>query len=312
MSKAPKWHYFTAGLNDPEAQVMVLWAGWPDTGEMWRNNLVEQFSDQYRIISVTIPGYPLAEKNRMPFFGFTFDQLMSGLVETLAGAIQEPCRRRPICVAHDWGGLLLGEFLMRKPEYFEKVIQVDVSHVWAGPEAGTTVASILWGKRASMPLRKMIGIAMYQSIAIFCYFFGRFALVQTFFANFMRKMKVVKYIRNPDVSSDSDLSGCHTNMGYLYVQFWWHLWIRDTLGSTRQELQPACPILFAYGAGKPFNFHTQSYLDAINKRTDGSEVIAYQGGDHWFFFDPTSPNGAQFAKDIAAFLTQESSPSMQG
>ena len=56
------------------------------------------------------------------------------------------------------------------------------------------------------------------------------------------------------------------------------------LPSARRKLlgyyKPTCPILFIYGGNKPLMFHSDRWLEILEKTSGRSECIA--GGAHWF------------------------------
>ncbi len=71
-------------------------------------------------------------------------------------------------------------------------------------------------------------------------------------------------------------------MNYPYRNIWGDLFSGRAKELTR-DYWPTCPLLFVYGADKPFPFHTAAWTDHV--RRTGGEVVELPSG-HWVMRDP--------------------------
>jgi pimeloyl-ACP methyl ester carboxylesterase len=291
------------------AQLMFLIAGWPDTCEVFEDNIVAKFSASYRIVGMNLPGYTKATAKAAPLMGWSFDQIADLMFATMEGYVgTDKSGKRPVIVAHDWGAVVLSEFLLRYPKYFSKLVFLDVAPgtIHEGPETRSlTVSSILFGKSFAVPFKQAAFIVFYQWWLIFSYVLGLFSLTRKvgklMMLYFAANGGAKRYARNPDVKTEKAFEGLHPGMNYPYVQLWMNVLKRSSITSDIFFREPLVPVLYLYGEKKPAAFHSKRWLQSLARRRDGSKAISYPGG-HWFYANPTKPVGAQSLGDIAAFL----------
>ena len=94
---------------------------------------------------------------------------------------------------------------------------------------------------------------------------------------------------------------------YFYLHTYpWSKYLSELTGIKRLCLYPhwinnavTVPTLFMYGTGKPFMFHGDSWLTALQQRSDGSDGIALPTG-HWVFLEAPE----QVEQYMDSFLTR--------
>ena len=239
--------YLAAGPEDGPLVIFVH--GWPDDATLWRLQ-VAALKQKFRCVSVTLPN-----------FGATAD--LSGgcdfaaLVDKLARTIERAqADAAPVAlVTHDWGAYIGYMYEKKYPERVRKMVALDIGgHV----------------KPASA--RDALMMAGYQWILIGCWVVG--GIVPPL-GNWLTR-KFAALLRVPRLQAGRVRSRC--NYPYFY------LWRGIVLPSARRKLlgyyKPACPVLFIYGGNKPLMFHSDRWLEILEKTSGRSECIA--GGAHWF------------------------------
>jgi pimeloyl-ACP methyl ester carboxylesterase len=85
----------------PDAPVMILIAGWPDTHEVWEHQ-VRAFADDYHIVSLTTPDYDNERLRRR--WGYNFTEVPEMMARSLDAHLG-PARSIDVMITHDWGAV---------------------------------------------------------------------------------------------------------------------------------------------------------------------------------------------------------------
>ena len=242
---------------------IVMIHGWPDTYRLWDAS-VEHLKPHFRCVRFTLPGFDVHGPRR----AWSLDELVTffrKVVEATAGG-------RPVTLMlHDWGCVFGYQFWMRHPQLVGRVIGVDV-----GDGNSPEYRRSLSGKAKSM-------IFIYQAwLALAWRIGGRAGDRMTHWL--VRKVAV-----------PSDPRFISERMNYPYYIRW-----TGAYGSYRRTLQvkPTCPMLFIYGALKPFTFHSPQWVQALATRP-GSRVLPFETR-HWVMLEKPS----EFNEAVLAWLLE--------
>jgi cis-3-alkyl-4-acyloxetan-2-one decarboxylase len=230
------------------ARTLVFIHGWPDTPEIF-DRQVEHFEKEYRIVLLALPGYC---GDKTPMFGHSFEDVAT----MLAASVREVMHGRsdkPLLVCHDWGAALTTLIMYREPTLFERVVMLDIGcHV---------------GKQ---PLKAVIITVVYQWTLIFL------CMLPLFLASPLTRL-TARVLQAPRTS----VAKAHGGMNYMYLRFWHRILTGNLPKPLAKFIMPDLPILFLYGAKKPFKFHSERFVKHLESKP-GSGVAAFPS-DHWFF-----------------------------
>lgn len=220
---------------------IVMLHGWPDTLELW-DSTVEALKDRYRCVRFTQPGFAAGDVRRM--------RSLDELVSLYAAIVDRVSPHKPVTLLlHDWGCVFGYQYAIRHPQRVARIVGVDIGDTASGAFRRSLTAKAQWG------------IASYQLWLALAWKIGGAA------GDRMTR-SMAKALRCP-----SDPSRIHVGMDYPY----WLTWT----GGLKKSLpvRPQCPVLYLYGARKPFMFHSPRWLDEVRALPHG-EVHAFETG-HW-------------------------------
>ncbi|RNC30350.1 hypothetical protein TcCL_Unassigned07135, partial [Trypanosoma cruzi] len=109
-------------------RTVVFLSGWPDTSEVFRDNIMSALAPRYRLVGITLPGFDrmspqvqrvkrsrkkeeTAEKGslsskmdflRIPRMGYSFEDLVDFFEIALLAVMEHRPLERPLLVVHDW------------------------------------------------------------------------------------------------------------------------------------------------------------------------------------------------------------------
>jgi pimeloyl-ACP methyl ester carboxylesterase len=221
--------------------------GWPDTLRLW-DGTVEALRDRFRCARFTLPGYLPGE----PVRHWTLDEMDAIFV---AAADRLCPGGRVTLVLHDWGCAFGYQFAMRHPNRVARIVGLDVGDA----EALTrTLGPVEMGK-----------ILVYQVCLAVAWRIGG-----TLGDALTRGM--ASLLRVP-----ADRSTIFARMNWPYDLVWFGG--AQSLRHTAVPFRPECPMFFAWGRRKPFQFHTPRWADALAARPE-CRVEAFDTG-HWIMLD---------------------------
>jgi pimeloyl-ACP methyl ester carboxylesterase len=203
-------------------RTVVMMHGWPDTADLWAPQ-VAALREHVRCVCFTLPGFDRKQERRI----YKLDEVLS-MLEQIVDSVSAD---RPVTLLlHDWGCVFGYRFAQAHPERVEAIIAIDVgdagsnAHLASLGLAGKfAMASYQLALAMAWPLPKAQGDAISRRIA--------------------------RWAKAP-----SDMRRVGAHMNYPYVVQW-------TRGYGDLTFEPHCPMLFAYGARKPFMFHSASWLE---------------------------------------------------
>lgn len=244
MRGLPTCEYAIEG--NPAGPTLVFIHGWPDDASLWRRQ-VAALQAEYRCVLLTLPNFGARP---VKAGGFNFPELVGILARTIR-AVQP--QGKVTLVTHDWGAYIGYLLEQAHPERIERIIAMDV-----GGHAGTP------GLKAALMI---IG---YQWALVFCWLVG--GLVPPL-GNLLSR-GVGKVIRVPA----RQRAGIRSRFNYPYFYLWQGMllpWKRDTI---LQRYRPRCPVLYLYGDRKPFQFHSDRWLQLVEQ--SGGKAVGV-GAGHW-------------------------------
>ena len=243
-------------VEGPEAgETLVFIQGWPDDATLW-DAPVAALAGRYRCIRTTLPNFDGRRSSR---WGYSTDEIVSALAEMIRDTAPD---RKVTLILHDWGCFWGHLVHQRNPQLVARVAGLDVApHVEPSFAAMLGIIAYQWWLLIAFMLGGPIGDAMTRALA-------------------------------GAMGAPLPRAQIHSGMNYPYRNIW-----RDILsGRARRETEdywPQVPLLFVYGKKKPFPFHSQKWIEHV-ERTGGT-VAGLECG-HWVSRDPA------FAPILEAWL----------
>ncbi len=237
--------YCTEGPED--APVLVFLHGWPDDASLWRNQ-VAALRDRYRCIVPTFPNFGGAP---IESGGCDFPDLIARLHATLATVTTEPIT----LVTHDWGAYIGYLYEQKYPERVRTMVAMDVG-----------------GHFEPSTFRDAALFVSYQwALASFWLIGGAIPAVGTGLTRLLARLLNV-----PARQADSVRSRCN----YPYFYFWRSTLLPKMRSRLLGAYTPTCRVLYLYGGKKPLMFHTDRWLEIVEK--SGGRSVCLPRGSHWF------------------------------
>lgn len=224
--------------GEAEGDTLFFLQGWPDDETVW-DSLVEELADRYRCVRVTLPNHGHTREQR---WGHRLDEIIDALVR----CIRQVAPDRPVTlVLHDWG-CLYGHLIHRRhPELVHRIVGLDVApHV---------------------PLSTVFAAAPYQWWLAAAFFIGGPVgdAMTRWFARLARAPRPRGEI--------------NAWMNYPYRNTW-----QDTFAGRSwkhfDDYWPDTPMMFVYGSKKPVMFHSQAWLDHVERSRGRVESLPC---GHW-------------------------------
>jgi pimeloyl-ACP methyl ester carboxylesterase len=232
-------------------ETIVMIHGWPDTYRLW-DQQVEVLKSKFRCVRFTLPGFDINKPRKLYTLQDEVD-IFSEIIDTVSPD------KKVILMLHDWGCFFGYQYYMLNQNRVSKVIGIDVGDVGS--------------KDMKLPLSMVLFAAGYQLwLALAWKIGGKTGDAMT------RKMAKSFKVR-------ADLNLIHSGMNYAYHLRWKHFFLRKPQGNI--IIDPACPMLFFFGRNKPTMFHSEAFVDRLN-RAEGSRAIGMDTG-HWIMLD--NPEG---------------------
>lgn len=252
------------GKLDGESLVFIH--GWPDNADLWRHQ-VAALGGKYRCVLVTLPNF--GDDVQIPG-GCDFPML----VEMLARSIDEVHGEdeRVVLVTHDWGAYIGYLYEQAYPDRVRKMVALDIG-----------------GHIQPTSAKEGLFIAGYQWTLIACWLVGG---VVAPLGDWLTR-KFAHALGVPAGQAD----GVRSRYNYPYFFLWRGIllpWARKTLLG---RYRPQCPVLFMYGGDKPVMFHSERWLEIV-ERTGGRSACVEDAG-HWFM----QSHPERVNKEIAQWLT---------
>ena len=226
---------------------LVMVHGWPDTHRLW-DGLVDRLKTEYVCARFTLPGFAVGDPRRLR----TLAEIV-GFLEAVVDAVSPD---RPVTLMlHDWGCFYGYQYYMKNPRRVSRIVGIDVGDVGS--------------KEMKLPLSMVLFTLGYQLWLVGAWILGG------------RIGDVMTKLMARAVGAPSDSSLVHSGMNYGYYLMYRSLLLRNSQGDV--PLEPACPMLFLYGRKKPTMFHSDAFVEKLN-RTPGSKAIGFDAG-HWLMLE---------------------------
>lgn len=225
-------------------QTIVMVHGWPDTWRLW-DAQVAALKERFRCVRFSLPGFePGSPRRAVP---------LDEMVELLRSAVLQANGGQPVVLLlHDWGCLFGYQFALRHPALVSHVIGIDIG------DAGSPQHV----RELSIPAK--LGIVGYQLWLALAWRIGGAAGTR------MTRWMAAR------LGCPTHPALIHAGMNYPY-----DIARTGSHGSYRHALplQPAWPLLFAYGRRKPLMFHSRAWVEALRSQAR-HRVLEFDTG-HW-------------------------------
>lgn len=259
-------------LGNPQAKELVVFlGGFPDDETSSWGDVLEGMSE-HRIFALCLPGLGKDGESGMKKWGWTFEELISGLKATIDWLRREDKRegQKFTLVGHDWGSFLC---LL----YENKYGNVDLIRL-ACFDVGITSARPLSPRK----ILHLSIIVAYQSWFSFCYIISQLPFLLPL-AEFLLRLPFILPIFStvgpcPYDKPRRPFNQISVTFCYMYMQFWLTLVFRNK--STVTPRFPTKPLLYIYGNKKNVLFHSQKFLTRID-HAGMSKWVAVEDAGHW-------------------------------
>jgi len=230
------------------AETVVMLHGWPDTHRLW-DGTVTALQDSYRCVRFTLPGFDIDQPPR----GTTLQQ-MTALILAVVNTVSPD--RAVTLLIHDWGCVFGYEFAMQHPDRVKRVVAVDV-----GDHSSKALLRALTTKAKLQIMGYQVWLALAWKIG---------GALGTRMTRGMARALRCK-------SAQQHMTW---QMNYPYAMTWF-----GSLGGLKgaAPLALRCPVLFLYGERKPFMFHSEDWLAALNRQPGCASQGLATG--HWVMVD---------------------------
>lgn len=256
---------------------MVFLSGFPDDETSW-DQLASNFATSHATLACALPGYSPTDKTPVPRWGYSFDQVVDMLRETITTEFGE---RKIVLVVHDWGSYVGMIYAQRYSDSVEKLVTLDVGMY--GPKDMTLKSNLIdlayKSTLATAFVFRAIGLSVFGHLT--CALFP-WSLVGPCPHETKVPPRVSQWFKKPDLA-----------MCYPYF----HLFKGIATKSISMPKFPTMPVLFLYGKNKRIMFHSDKFLNKLNQATDGSTSVAMDCGH---FLQAQKPE--ETAKAVSDFL----------
>lgn len=224
---------------------LVFIHGWPDNGSLW-DEQVDHFKSKFTCLVITLPNFGEQETRAT---GFNHLEL----VDLIRAEIDAELADRPVVlVGHDWGAYLSYLFEQRFPKKVLGLITMDVG-----------------GHLKPNGLLHGLALSSYQLWLVSAWLIRDSS---PRIADSMSRL-IARLGRAPQSEKT------RASMNYPYYFMWRSLLNKNRSNERLGEYRPHCPILYLYGAHKPFHFHSTEWIDLV-EALPGSRVVALPAA-HW-------------------------------
>lgn len=229
---------------------LLLVHGFPDSPSMWAGTVDALRSAGYTCLVAALPG---ARGEAVP---------AAHSPAALAEALHEALLRRKVgavtLLTHDWGsayGYLLAQ---AHPTSVRRLIALDVGGHFDALQ---------------QPALALLAIIEYQAFLALAFVLGRPA-GSLILHGMLATWRYPRAAEQPVTTSM-----CHHYLGFLRAEL--RALPARLLGGQRPSIDyaPRVPVLFAYGAHKPFSFHSAVWLERV-RASPGGQVVEMACG-HW-------------------------------
>lgn len=248
------------------AETLLMIHGWPDTHRLW-DSTVAALKANYRCVRFTLPGFDLAKPPASP----SLEQITATILR-VANVVNP--NEKITLVLHDWGCIFGYEFAAQHSERVTRIVAVDIGD-YNTPAFAT-----------DLNISAKLAIFSYQFWLAVAWKLGQFGAEKI--ANAMTRFMAGK-MRCPNPPS-----AIQWQQNYPYAMRWF-----GSQGGLSHTLvvAPSVPLLYIYGARKPFMFHSTRWLQALPMQA-GSEAHAFDTG-HWVMVQATEQFNACIANWLA-------------
>lgn len=239
--------HFEAG-DKTSGELVVFLQGWPDNATLWDwINWKDELSSKHLLFI----NFPNTNGKVDIKWGKDFPEIIEDLKVTIDSVVG--ISRTKILVGHDWGCFYGYMFDQKYPNYFDQLIMMDVP-----------------GKVELKNLKETIFVVIYQMVLLVAF------LVGGPLGKFLTQSSMKFFKHNPPYATKVSSS---QNYPYYY------LWRNTVLSALKLKTKylsrytPSAPTTYLYGANKPFQFHGEKWLKAVQE--SGGDVHRMEAG-HWF------------------------------
>ncbi|GMH93299.1 hypothetical protein TL16_g12589 [Triparma laevis f. inornata] len=270
--------YSFHGKVDKKKPTMVFIHGWPDNGDVWKNQ-TDHFSKTHNCVTITLPHYGRRDAPAVKRFplGCSIDQLMELSRNAVVEVLKKTGDGKIILMIHDWGSWVGLQLQRKYPNLISKCVVLDVAWV--------EYNRVTLNFRQIYALIKM-GIG-YQYYIIFCWWLTLnitpFNLGEKIGARLLEPMIAGMNVPKTSFGSRREEYPLNVYMGATYFYLHWQV-IMQMMGYEQgfddvHDVQDRTPlystehpldVLFIYSQDKGFRLHPRKF-ETLKKRK-GSNV----------------------------------------
>ncbi|NYE60949.1 pimeloyl-ACP methyl ester carboxylesterase [Duganella sp. 1224] len=225
-------------------ETIVMLHGWPDTYRVWDAQVAE-LRQRYRCVRFTLPGFDISKPRR----SYSLDAMIRVLLH-IVNSVNK--KEKVILMLHDWGCVFGYEFYMRNKALVSAIVGVDI---------GDAQSRALQRSRS---VGQKLMVSGYQSTLALAWAIGG-------------------PVGNLLTRATASVLGVPSPRQYISsaMNFPYYILTAGAAGSYSSlvPFDPKVPMLYIYGARKPFMFHSPQWTEQLAAR-QGCKVVAMET-DHW-------------------------------
>jgi pimeloyl-ACP methyl ester carboxylesterase len=226
---------------------LLMVHGWPDTYRLW-DGQVDRLKADHRSARFTLPGFAVGDARRL--------RTLAEIIGVFEAVVDVVSPDRPVTlVLHDWGCFYGYQYYMKNPERVSRIVGLDVGDVGS--------------KEMKLPLSMVLFTLGYQLWLVGAWVIGG------------RTGDVMTRLMAHALGVRADPSLIHSGMNYAYYLMYRSALLRRSQGDV--PFEPACPMLFLYGRKKRTMFHSDAFVERLN-RTPMSRAVGFDAS-HWLMLE---------------------------
>jgi len=244
-----------------EVPTIVFLAGFPDRVETW-SKLSHFFEDDHHVIALSLPDYEKCDVSE--FWGYSFEEIVAALQKEIILPAAESCSRL-ILVGHDWGSVVCQLYVERFSPIVDDLVLLDVGIV---------------NNPKEMPVWVTLQF-LYMLHLSLCFIVSRLSPLLGELLMLLYPWWLIGPCPDAVDSQVMSIDSLKPHKCYPYFRFFGDL-IKNGLRKQQMMLDGEIKRdhLYCYGAKKRWNFHCNTYIDAL-KRAKKSECVEFKNCGHW-------------------------------
>lgn len=244
--------------------LLIFLHGFPNTMRMW-DNMIKDLEKDFYCLNISYPNYSSDLQLKWGMDLNDISEYIKKTIDHVESQINSEKRSyKKIVISHDWGAFFAYMLTHKYDNYLTDMMTMDV---------GTGIESTISAKLFTVA---------YQG-----YLASNF-LIGGQIGKYMTKLFVK--MANPFGLTKEDIDRLDSSWNYPYYYLWRRIIYYSNI---LKNYEIKTPIAYIYGKNKPFHFHSEKFIDNLEK-CEKCEVHAIDS-DHWIM---RKPENSKFLCDL--------------